>query len=285
MTRAGRAKLSRLMMVLGIASMVAGAWIRLGAGGLPSPCGSECGPGPTPTSAVALASPSAGPGVTAPPATAAPVATPVPAPTVAPATPTLAPTVAPTVVPEPGALWFGDDFDQVAAWPDGTLDWMTTSVVGGQYRIAAQVTDLPIVVMAAAGEGSPDGSILVAMRLTLPPGTDADAGAGLVLETVAGERLMVIVFANGRVSLLRDSIESLDQLASGTINPPGGPVELALSIGDGDATVVVDGSQVASARAAFAPIGFGIAIWAPLEPATIEVDQYRVWVVGPAPQP
>ena len=283
MTRAGRAKWSRLMMVLGIASMVVGIWIRLGSGGLPSPCGSECGPGPTPTSAVALASPSAGPGVTAPPATAAPVATPVATPLPAPTVPPATPTVSPTVAPEPGALWFGDDFDQVAAWPDGALDWMTTSITGGQYRIAAQVTDLPVVVMAAAGEGSPDGRILVAMRLTLPPGTDADAGAGLVLETVAGELLIVIVFANGRVSLLRDSIESLDQLASGTINPPAGPVDLTLSLGDGAAIAVVDGSQVASARLAFVPIGFGIAVWTPLKPATMDVDHYRVWVVTEAP--
>ncbi len=191
----------------------------------------------------------------------------------------------PAVTPEPGALWFGDDFDTVAAWPDGSLDWMTTSVAGGQYRIVTQVTDLPVVVMAAAGEGSPAGSITVAMRLTIPAGTDPESGAGLVLETVAGERLMALVFANGRVSLLRDSIESLDQLASGTVARPGGAVDLALSLGGGVAGVAVDGSPVASARVDLAPIGFGIAVWSPLKPATIDVDAYRVWVAGANSQP
>lgn len=281
MSRADRAKLSRLMMVLGVASMAVGVGIRLGAIALPGACGSECGAGPSPAPRVAVASPSASPpaspDVTGPPATMAPT----PTGTVVPA-----PTVAPSVSPEPGALWFSDDFDTVAAWPDGPLDWMTTSVAGGRYRIATQVTDLPVVVMAAAGEGSPGGSIIVTLRLTLASGADPETAGGLVLETGAGERLMALVSANGRVSLLRDSIESLDQVASGTISPPTGPVELTLSLGDGTAIAAVDGSQVASARLAFVPIGFGIAVWTPLKPATMDVDHYRVWVVdGAATQP
>ena len=285
MSRAGRAKLSRLSMILGAALMLAGGGIR--AGIIPvAPCGGSCGPGPSdspaagtpaapPAIAVASVLPSA-PGPTAPPS---PVSS---ASSAQPTLPSVPPDPTTPASPEPGTIWFADDFDTVAAWPDGNLDWVTTSVAGGQYRVAARVTDLPVVVMAAAGEGSPGADVLIAVRLTLGAGSDPETSAGLVVGDAGGMRLMALVSANGRVSLLRDSIESLEQLASGSITPPAGPVDLTLSLGRGTAIVAVDGVPLASAQAAFAPIEFGIAAWAPLRPATLDVDSYRVWVRGAA---
>jgi hypothetical protein len=266
-------------MVIGATVMAAGLGIRVGAipitfgGGSgdlqPSGGLASGGPGATPAGALASPAPQATPAPTATAATAAP--------------PTAPPT--PTPAPEAGTPWFADDFDAVAAWPVGPLDWLTADVAGGQYHIVARPTDLPVFVMAAAGEGSPGPMVRVTALLAISASADPATGAGVSIEDVAGARLLAMVSPDGRVTLFRDSIESLDLLASGSISPPSGVVELTLSLDAGTAAVSIDGIQVASARATLSTMGVGLAVWAVGGPAAIDVDAYRVWAGSGAAPP
>jgi len=270
-------------MVLGATVMAAGLGIRIGVipinfgggSGGPQPSGSLASGGPGATPAGALAS-------RVPQATLAPTAT---AATAAPPTVPPTPTPTPTPAPEAGTQWFADDFDAIAAWPVGALDWLTADVAGGQYHIVARPTDLPVFVMAAAGEGSPGPTVRVTALLAIGADADPATGAGLALEDAAGARLLAMVSRDGRVTLLRDSIESLDLLASGSVSPPSGAVELTLSLSAGTAAVAVDGIQVASARATLSTMGVGLAVWAVGGPAVIDVDAYSVWAGGGAAPP
>ncbi len=285
MSAGRRATLARLSMVLGAALMVAGLGIRFGVipialgggSGDPQPTGSLAsgGPGSTPPAVTASSVPAASGRSTA----TSPPTSP------APATPDATPAPSPLASPEAGTLWFADDFDTVAAWPEGSLDWLTADVAGGMYRIDAQPTDLPIFVMAAAGEGSPGPAVRVTALLAIAADADPATGAGVAIEDAAGARLLAMVSADGRVTLFQDSIESLDLLASGSISPPSGAVELALSLSGDAAAVSVDGIPVTSARATLSPVGVGLAVWAVGGPATIEVDSYRVWAAGGAAGP
>jgi hypothetical protein len=175
----------------------------------------------------------------------------------------------------PGTTWFSDEFDVVAAWPDGRLDWMTTAVRDGAYRIDAIETDLPVFVFAAAGEGAPRVPVTVAADLVIGPG-DPATSAGIVLEAADGTRLIALVSGAGRVTILRDSIEQLDEVAVGFIDPPVAPVRLRLSLDGDTASVSIDGRVVASARETLAPIGFGLAVWARGD-AAFEILRYEVW--------
>jgi hypothetical protein len=253
-------------MVLGAVLVVAGLAIRAGIvpvtiGGGPG------GPQPSGGTTITILVGSPVPAVASP---ATPIATSVPDELASPAAET---------------LWFADDFDTVAAWPVGQLDWLTTAVEGGTYRIDAQPTDLPVVVMAAAGEGSPGRAVIVIVELAIAPGSNPTTGAGLAVVDAVGTRFLALVAADGRVSLLRDSIESLDLLASGSTSAPVGTVGLGLSIGAATTTVSVDGIPVTSAQASIAPNAVGLAVWAMGGPATIDVDTYRVWSVGDAARP
>ncbi len=275
----GRAKVSRLSMVLGVAFMVAGVGIRVGAvpttlgggSGGPRSSGSPMSGDPSATPVMATRSPV--PDVSGPPATPSPVTSAAPDTTL---------DSADLASPAVSTLWFADDFDTVAAWPVGPLDWLATAVADGTYLIDAQPTDLPVVVMAAAGEGSPGDALTVTVELAFTADADPEAGAGPVIEDDQGTRLLALVSADGRVTLFRDSVESLDLLASGSISPPSGPVELELSVDANGATVSVDGVPVTSATASLAPIAFGLAVWVVSRSTTIVVDAYRVWVVDGA---
>jgi hypothetical protein len=263
-------------MLAGALLMVVGLGLRFGIVALPGPVpGPTAGPSipsaPPVVAAVAtaaVASPSPDPGneATAPVATAsatAPAAVP-------------SPTAAPSADPSPvGSLWFADDFDAVSAWPDGRLEWLTTSVRGGAYRIESTATDLPVFVFAAAGEGAPAAPLVVAAELALGPGEPASA-AGIALEAADGTRLAAMVSGDGRVTLLRDSFVQLDQLAAGSIDPPSAPVRLRLALDGEVATVSVDGVVVARAREPFEPIAVGLAVWAG-GPTRVEVLRYEVW--------
>lgn len=267
-------------MVLGATIMAAGLGIRVGVipvnfgdgSGGQQPSGGLGSGGPGATSATAVAAPSV------PAASSRPSATP-------PGTPEATPAPSSLASPEAGTPWFADDFDAVAAWPVGALDWLTADVAGGLYHIVAQPTDLPVVVMAAAGEGSPGPTVRVTALLAIGANADPATGAGLALEDAAGARLLAMVSRDGRVTLLRDSIESLDLLASGSVSPPAAAVELTLSLGAGTAVVSVGGIPVASARATLSPTGVGLVVWAVGGPAAIDVDAYRVWAGGGAAPP
>ncbi len=231
--------------------------IGLGGQGVPPPTTGPYGDGPSATEVAWDVSPAPTP-ATDPPAESSP-----------------APSAA-------GTLWFADDFDAEGAWPIGPLDWATTSMAGGLYRIDAQPTDLPVFITGATGEGSPGSALTVKVNLALSPDADPATSVGTVIEDAAGERIVALVLADGRVALLRDSIESLDLIASGAIPPPTGMIELSLTLSDGSAVVSVDGESVATAQTSIVPISFGLAVWAASHPTSIDVDSYAIWITGGA---
>ena len=187
------------------------------------------------------------------------------------------PSATPDITAPPGVTWFADEFDTVAAWPTGDLEWLTTTVEGGRYRIEARETDLPVFVLAAAGEGSPGANLVVSAPLEIGGSADPRSAAGIVLEAADGTRLVVLLGVDGRVSVYRDSLEAFDGLASGTIDPPAGLVDLRVTLADGVVTATVDGRPVVSAQAAIEPVAVGLAVWAVGGPATVSVDRYEVW--------
>ena len=244
-------------MTLGVALMLGGAILRFGsvplgwAAGSGDPVG---GPSPAPTPAVA----STGPGASSPAETNAP--------------------------PADAGLWFADDFVTPAAWPAGDLGLIRAAVVEGRYVIDAEPTDLPVVITAAAGDGSPGeagATILVQAGVTFVAG-DAAASAGVVVADAEGTRLIVLLAADGRVALYRDSIESLDGLASASVAPPAGPTTVGLRLAGGTATVLVDGVAVTSAVVGLEPLVVGLAVWSPMMAATVAFGAYRAWVPAPA---
>ena len=262
MNRVRRA-VSIVSMVSGLALFVAGLGVRAGvvplSGGTTAIAATSAAPlsSPAPLSSQAVSPSPSAPASISPPAS-------------------LSPSRSPSA--DTGEPWFADDFDTVAAWPDGTLDWVTTSIVDGRYRIDAQETDLPVYVMAAAGDGSPGSSVSLTAEISIVARADPASAAGVALEDAHGMRLLALISADGRASLVRDSFESLDVLASGSVAAHAGPIELTLVLGGESATVSIDGRQVASARATLEAVGVGIGVWAVGGPATIDVDRYRVWV-------
>lgn len=191
-----------------------------------------------------------------------------------------APAVIDLATPGAGTLWFADEFDTAGAWPTGPLDWMTATVADGVYRLDVQPTDLPVTVTGATGEGSPGAALTVSARLSFPTDADPATSAGPVLQDAEGNRIMALVLADGRVALVRDTFESLDLLASGETAPPGGMIDLSITLENGSATVAVGGVSLATAETSLVPISFGIAVWAASRPATIEVDSYSIRVIG-----
>jgi hypothetical protein len=258
-------------MLAGTGLMVGGLALRLGLVAVP-------GVGPIASHApVAVAS--ALPSATSAPApdpasTAVPTSGPSSA---APPASTPAPTATPAISAPPGVTWFADEFEAVAAWPTGDLDWLTATVEGGRYRVEARDTDLPVIVLAAAGEGSPGPDLVISAVLEIGAHAGPTTSAGIALEALDGSRLLVMLGADGRVSVYRDSIELFDGLASGTTDPPEGLVELRVTVADGVVTATVDDRPVVSAQAAIEPAGVGLAFWAVGGDATVSVDCYEVW--------
>jgi hypothetical protein len=103
------------------------------------------------------------------------------------------------------------------------------------------------------------------------------SSAGIALEAIDGSRLLVMLGADGRVSVYRDSIEVFDGLASGTTDLPAGLVDLRVTLVDGVVAATVDGRPVVSAQAAIEPAGVGLAFWAVGGDATVSLDRYEVW--------
>jgi hypothetical protein len=261
-------------MLAGTGLMAGGLALRLGVVAVPG-VGPDASPGPV---AIVTVSP---PATSIPAPDPVSTAVPTPASTSEPtsaATPasTPAPTVTPAITDPPGATWFADEFEAVAAWPTGDLDWLTATVEGGRYRVDAQETDLPVIVLASAGEGSPGADLVVSAVLEIGAHTNAVTSAGIALEALDGSRLLVMLGADGRVSVYRDSIEVFDGLASGTTDPPAGLVELRVTVADGVVTATVDGRPVVSAQASVEPAGVGLAFWAVGGDATVSLDRYEV---------
>jgi hypothetical protein len=239
-------------MTLGLAVMASGAAIRVGAISL--------GPG---------VEPGIGPGVGGDVGTAAPNDTAGPVEETPPAGGSSA----------DGELWFADDFTAEGPWQTGDLGLMQVAVASGRYTVEAQPADLPLVVMAAAGEGAPGGdgrTVTIEVTVNFASG-DAATSAGLVVADAAGRRLMLLVARGGDVGLFSDTIESFDLLASASVEPQSGTLTLAMRVEPSAVTVLLDGAAVTSAAGGFEIAGVGLAVWSPMSAATIEFQTYRVW--------
>ena len=249
--RTARARLSRRGMTLGVAMMLGGAILRFGA--VPIGLGAGAGdPAASPT-----ADPVSG---------ASPVAT----------------EGSPTGPPDVAELWFGDDFTTEAAWPVGDLGLVVATVAAGRYVVDTEPVDLPVTIVAAAGDRAPDASRSVAIQVGVAFASgDPATSAGPILEDVTGARLMVLLSADGRVGLYRDSIESFDLLASAAIAPPSGVVTVGLLLDGEAATVLLDGAAVTSAVTSLVPVAVGLAVWSPFAPARVAFEAYRVWSSPP----
>jgi hypothetical protein len=250
-------------MLAGIVVFVAGLTIRAG---MFAPAMGGVGPPPTPRPiaivAVASSAPTVGP-------TVAIVPTSTVTPTIA-----LAPTPSPTGQPSLGEILFADEFDTEAAWPTGQVTGAVARYEDGVYVLDAKPIDLPgYIFPAAAGEGSLPGSVVVSA--TFEFGGSGEQ-AGLVVADASGATVGALVSADGRVVLIRDSIESFDMLGSGSADVGDGPIRVFLSVGPHGTSVVVGDRVVVSMAGRVDPMAFGIGIWSQLEPATVVIDHYEV---------
>jgi hypothetical protein len=251
-----RRLLSRLSMIVGAVLFVAGLGMRAGVFG-----------------PVRAATPTAAPtGAVIALATATP-----PAATLAPtAFPTLAPTSRPPV-PSPSAsadLVFADDFDTEAAWATGKVTGGKAHYEGGWYVVDLVPIDLPGYLTPSAGDGPLPGAITVDVTMTV---AGADAKAGPFVADATGTRIGVLLSADGRVTIVRDSLESFDILGTGWTTAPTGPVRLTLVLDPDGTLALVDGHPAATIRERLAPASFGLAIWAQTAPGTLKVDRFAVY--------
>ena len=182
----------------------------------------------------------------------------------------------PTISVDPD-LWFADAFDTVAAWPTGSQGSLELAYVDGRYRVTGAAADLPEYVIATTGGATPGPDVSVEAVVTVVDGMAAGgSGFGLEASDGAGTRLAVLIDAGGHVALLRDSTESLDLLASGTVPPSSGSRLVRLVFSAEGLAVYVDEALVTSTTEALLPAEFGLAVW-PTDPSTVFwADDYRV---------
>jgi hypothetical protein len=231
--------LSRLSMVLGAVLLGTGALVRMGVSA------ADTGVvGPTAT-------------VTAPPSVAPPSVAP---PSVAPPSASVAP------------LLFADEFDTEAAWPTGDLGPLVTRYENGRYVVDAEPIDLPVYLVPVAEGLAGHGSLRVEATLELPAGA---ASAGVFASDGAGLIYGLLADGDGRVLLVRDTMESLDVLATGSV-PATGSVVVALLIEPDRIVGHVGGVPVVTAAASLVPSTFGLLVWTQQESATIAVDRFEV---------
>lgn len=252
-------------MLAGVLLFVAGTGIRMSV----APAAGVTGGEPAVASASLTPVPSARSAASVAPSFAM---TPAPPSDLPPASMTAPPTPSPSL-----EMWFADDFNAAAAWPVGDLGLLRASVSDGVYRVVARAADLPVVVIAGAGDGSPGADVTLTAELVFAADADASSAAGLVLEDADGTRLLALLTASGRVTLAGDSMESFDIVASGSIPTVSGRIGLGLSLASGRATVTVDGAPIASAKATLNPAFVGLAFWAAGTRTRFDVDTYRVW--------
>jgi len=246
-------------MVLGAVLFVVGLTMRAG---LLRPTVAAVGPVPSITPAAVVAA------APTPPASSEPAASPD-----APSEPTPAPTPEPTPAPT-AELIFADEFDAEAAWPVGAVTGMTTRYDAEGYVLDAPPSDLPFYVEAVSGDGSLP--TVVTAEATLRLDGTGEGQAGLFVVDRDGARVGVLVAPDGRVILVRDSIESFDVLGTGSLDVGEGPIRLSLTVSPSGTTALVDGQAVASIREYVVPAGWGLVIWSQLSPTSVFVDRYEV---------
>ena len=194
-----------------------------------------------------------------------------------PATPTLS--ASPAL---PGTLWFEDTFSSEGAFWTGSGEYATAAYRDGSYDVRFKPVDLPVLLSAAAGEGSPGPRVRVEAVFRLVSGP-ADAEYGLAVTDVGGTRhLELAVEADGRYALYRDDVESFSSVLAGTRADVAGrrPMTLRLDIGPDGSKAFIDGLFLGQSDATFTPGGFGIAVRTTSGSARLLVDDYRVWQLG-----
>jgi hypothetical protein len=246
-------------MVVGVVLFVVGISLRLG---VLQVAGTEP-PGPTTTADPVIVAASAPPDPTE---SARPVSPP--------STLGQSPSPEPVATPDGGELLFADDFGTEAAWPVGRLDdWTTARYAAGWYVLEADPVDLPVYVAPVSSDIAA-GSTIDAVATLVLDGPDGRAGVFVV--DAAGARLVVLVSSDGRVVLVRDSMDQLDVIEAGAIPAADGPLRVALTAGPRGSVVTVDGSTVATFDDGLVPIGFGLAVWAQPSPAVVRADRFEV---------
>jgi hypothetical protein len=254
-----------MSMIVGAVLFVGGIAMRAGVLG---PVRAAVAPTPSAPSGSVIAQATPTARIVTPPPTVAPTAIATP-------TPTSFPTPTPTATPTAGGeLLFADDFDTQAAWPTGKVTGGKARYAGGWYVVDLTPIDLPGYITCAAGDGPLPAGLTIEATMTLA-GRDAQAGL-FVADATPGTRIGVLLSASGRVTIVRDSLESFDVLGSGSTNAPSGPVRLTLVVGPTGTTAMVDGQAVASIRERLKPASFGLVIWAQTATGAVRVDHFEV---------
>ena len=245
---------SRLSMVFGAVLLGTGGLMRMGASAADT---GVAGPTATLAARPSAARPSAAPASAAPASVAPPSA--------------VAPSGAPPSASVPPLL-FADEFDTEAAWPTGELGPLVTRYENGRYVVYAEPIDLPVYLVPVAEGLAGHGSLRVEATLELPAGA---ASAGVFASDGAGLIYGLLADGDGRVLLVRDTMESLDVLATGSV-PATGSVVVALLIEPDRIVGHVGGVPVVTAAASLVPSTFGLLVWTQQESATIAVDRFEV---------
>ena len=243
--------LSRVSMVFGAVLLAAGLGVRMSA------CAAGTGAvGPTAT----LAAPSvAPPSVAVAPPSVAP-------PSVAVAPPSAAP-------PSDRSPLFADEFDAEAAWPTGDLGPLVTRYENGRYVVDAEPVDLPVYLVPVAEGLAGQRSLRVEVTMELPAGA---AGAGVFASDGSGLTYGLLADGAGRVLLVRDTMESFDVLATGSVPAMTGSVVVSLLVEPDRIAGHVGGTPVVTVAGSLIPSTFGLFVWTQQDRATIVFDRFEV---------
>lgn len=248
---------SRLSMLIGVVLFAAGLAIRTG---VFAPAAAGVGPSPAPNALPAIAQASSTQALGSSSAVGP--------------SPSAATFDGPAATPSSlGEILFADDFATEAAWPVGPVAGATARYENGAYILDAQPIDLPGYVFPAAGDGPLPETLTVSATFEIGGPT---AQAGLVVADVSGAMVGALVSADGRVMVIRDSMEAFDILGSGSATVGDGPIRLSISVGPDGTSASLDGRSVVSMQDRVIPTAFGLAVWSQQDPATIVVDRFEV---------
>jgi hypothetical protein len=193
------------------------------------------------------------------------------APSVAPPSVAVAsPSAAPPSDPSP---LFADEFDAEAAWPTGDLGPLVTRYENGRYVVDAEPVDLPVYLVPVAEGLAGQRSLRVEVTMELPAGA---AGAGVFASDGSGLTYGLLADGAGRVLLVRDTMESFDVLATGSVPAMTGSVVVSLLVEPDRIAGHVGGTPVVTVAGSLIPSTFGLFVWTQQDRATIVFDRFEV---------